>query len=710
MPLVGSLILFLFAAVSLAYIPGRLALRFGRLSVAGLDSISLSLNLGLVISAIVFWLLSYFSVQQYFILYALAGVGIFLYHWRKGWERPRLSIEGPHLLLVGMILLGVLLLAILPMYYSNMTLTPDGRMRFWKGADPFLHTGIANELTHAVPPQNPVFSGQPLSYHVGVDLPAAMVANIAGISVADLTVRFVPTLFLIITILSVFCFAREWLFSGYGAALVTWLMFFGEDFSFIPGLLQGSKLDWSVQYFSAPSTFSLFLVNPIVPALGLLFAVLLCLAKAFRDHQFKWQLVAGLLFAGLAECKILTGGHFGISLALAGVFYFIVFRSPGMLQATIVAGCFSLPIAAGAFLLNRHSAQYSVTFFQSEWIRDMVEQLGLTSQLASLPPPAWFAIAVPIYLIGSMGLRAIAIPALLKDLLWPRNDTPLRFLLAIFIVVGAVLGLTVTLVPKGLPENYNNAIWLYGQSKCVAWLFAVETAQRLLRTRMPSIAQWACFAALAVAVSVPSTIQHFTKVTSRSRSVLLSSATVEVLEFLRTTALPGEAVLSPPQLIGPILAKTKCHVPVGPYAENSVPFAQFQRRTADIASFWRAWHGGSANVQILQNYGVSYLVINKQRDFRPNVIPELTVIFENTEWLVYRVTPNQQPRRASSKQPSFSGSDESVQNVSSLTLATFNISAGLNQVLRAVMRQDELLIGRGWELPCPVNSTFLVGS
>ena len=32
-------------------------------------------------------------------------------------------------------------------------------------------------------------------------------------------------------------------------------------------------------------------------------------------------------------------------------------------------------------------------------------------------------------------------------------------------------------------------------------------------------------------------------------------------------------------------------------------------------------------------------------------------------------------------------------------LTEVNISAGLNQVLRAVMRLDELLIVRGWKLP-----------
>src|ERR1041385_3984171 len=93
MPIVGPLVLFLFAAALLAYIPGRLALRFARLSVSGLDNIALSLNLGLVISAIFFWLLSYFSIQQHFIYYALAGAGVFAYHWRKEWERPHLCID-----------------------------------------------------------------------------------------------------------------------------------------------------------------------------------------------------------------------------------------------------------------------------------------------------------------------------------------------------------------------------------------------------------------------------------------------------------------------------------------------------------------------------------------------------------------------------------------------------------------------------------------
>jgi hypothetical protein len=117
-----------------------------------------------------------------------------------------------------------------------------------------------------------------------MDLVVAMFANAAGLNTRDLTLRFVPTLFLALSMLSVFCFSRGWLGSGYFGALVVFLVFFGKDFSFVPGLLQGEKGDWSVKYFSVPTVFSLFYTNPMLPALGLLFAGLFCLQSYLRER------------------------------------------------------------------------------------------------------------------------------------------------------------------------------------------------------------------------------------------------------------------------------------------------------------------------------------------------------------------------------------------------------------------------------------------
>src|SRR5439155_23017763 len=152
-------------------------------------------------------------------------------------EIARRSCDRSGLALAGVVAIGGALLAILPQYYTNLTQRADGTMRVHPVPDVFLHIAIANELTHTVPPQSPVFSGHPLTYHYGMDLAVAMFANATGLNASDLTLRFVPTLFLALSMLSVFCFSRTWLGSGYFAVLAVLLVFFGEDFSFIPGLL-----------------------------------------------------------------------------------------------------------------------------------------------------------------------------------------------------------------------------------------------------------------------------------------------------------------------------------------------------------------------------------------------------------------------------------------------------------------------------------------
>ena len=79
-------------------------------------------------------------------------------------------------------------------------------MRVYPVPDVLLHIALANELTHTIPPQAPDFSGHPLSYHYGMDVAVAMFANATRLNTRDLTLRFVPTLFLALSMLSVFCF------------------------------------------------------------------------------------------------------------------------------------------------------------------------------------------------------------------------------------------------------------------------------------------------------------------------------------------------------------------------------------------------------------------------------------------------------------------------------------------------------------------------
>ena len=212
--------------------------------------------LGLIVSGLVYWLTTFAHQSRLYFIWPLATGAIFI--WLQGRttrsllrrsgnvdvsdkQSTKRAYDRSLLVFAGIVALGVIALAFLPIYYTNLTSQADGTMRVYPVPDVLFHIALANELTHTIPPQAPHFAGHPLAYHYAMDLVVAMFAKATGLSTVDLTVRFVPTLLLALSMLSVFCFSRNWLGSGYFGALVVFLVFFGEDLSFIPGLLLRRK-------------------------------------------------------------------------------------------------------------------------------------------------------------------------------------------------------------------------------------------------------------------------------------------------------------------------------------------------------------------------------------------------------------------------------------------------------------------------------------
>ena len=151
------------------------------------------------------------------------------------------------------------------------------------------------------------------------------------------------------------------------------------------------------------------------------------------------------------------------------------------------------------------------TFDPWLYVSHMMEVLGLKNRLTGVV--AFLGIAVPIYLVGCLGLRVIGVPAILRAIFRPNRQSGLRFVLAFFVVIGLLIALTCRIVPTGLERAYNNSAWFLAQSKYVAWIFAVEVLQTLYRHVVargvrPSLVATGIMAG-AVALSVPATVQHF---------------------------------------------------------------------------------------------------------------------------------------------------------------------------------------------------------
>src|SRR5262245_24717233 len=219
MQLVFGTCLLSIAVVLLAYIPGKLLLLLLRRTLTPLEDLTLACFLGLIVSGVVYWSIIFAHQSRLYFIWPLATAAVFI--WLQGRttrsllrrsvklepsseESAKRSSDKSGLALIGVVALGVMVLALLPLYYTNLTWRADGTMRVYPEPDVLLHIAIANELTHTIPPQAPIFSGHPLPYHYGMDLVVAMFANATGLNTRDLTLRFLPTLFMVLSMLSAF--------------------------------------------------------------------------------------------------------------------------------------------------------------------------------------------------------------------------------------------------------------------------------------------------------------------------------------------------------------------------------------------------------------------------------------------------------------------------------------------------------------------------
>jgi hypothetical protein len=670
MQIVYGACLFVIAVILLAYVPGKLLLIALKRTLSPLEDVTLACFLGLIVSGLAYWLIAYAHQARFYVVWPLMTTAVFVWLyasktktlWRYSPKQTSLSPESAAVscdrsgvALAGVIALGIVVLAFLPFYYTNLTPRADGTMRAYPVPDVILHIAIANELTHTIPPQAPHFSGHPLSYHYGMDVAVAMFANATRLNTPDLALRFVPTLFLALSMLSVFCFSRSWLRSGYFGALVVFLVFFGEDFSFIPGLLLGENVDWSLRYFSVPpAVLPLFYANPILPGLGLLFAGLFCLQRYLQERSGAWLFLTALLFVALVEVKIFTAAQIMCSLGVAAVLYLVAYRNSHLFK---VAGCtavLTMPLVWPVLLKNKSEANIVMKFEPGLYVSQAMEAIGLKDRLTGLL--AFGCVALPIYLVGSLGLRVIGLPAIVSAIFRPNSKSALRFILGLFAVVGLLIGLIFSITPAGWTFRYNPVSGTFlVQSKYVAWLFAVEVLQTFYRWAVArgvySSVAAAAITAIAIGLSVPATLQHF--MFWRNPDHLFGNGkpfgkqlqsydaeTLAVTNFLTKDAQPGDVVLSGDDLLAPIFAITNCRVPFGYFAYAAVPRSDYTRRESAVKQFWKDWPLGQVRQELLREAAVRYVIVRKTSEGVPQAIPVfISNVFENSEFAVFKVDP-----------------------------------------------------------------------
>lgn len=180
------------AITVLYFLPGSQIVRWLRLDVGTLEYLLLSLVLGTVATCSIYPVLAW--VGKPLLLWVwifVAFLSLILSADTLFSRFQNAQIERAHFLLLLAILASWLPLYLLNFFFRNLTAAGQGAVTYFARIDVILHTSIAAELSHSIPPQLPWMAGLPLSYHVGMDLVASVLNRYTGLAVPDLVVRFV---------------------------------------------------------------------------------------------------------------------------------------------------------------------------------------------------------------------------------------------------------------------------------------------------------------------------------------------------------------------------------------------------------------------------------------------------------------------------------------------------------------------------------------
>jgi hypothetical protein len=648
----GSAIARLAATVVVLYwLPGRVLVASLGLRAAPLESAVVSTLAGIAASCIVFWVGSALGWPGVLWVWPLCAAAFGLALYRRGrltLPRADVTLRPEHALLALLVVVAVVPLAFLAYYWPNLAPGDDGSMSFVRVRDAVFHLSMAQELGNSIPPETPGFSSEPLAYHYGMALVAAALSRFAGLGVPDVTLRFEPALFLALTVVAGFTVARRWLGHGLAALLVAALVVFAEDLAYVPALLIGEYDPvWSAYFFQVPTVFSLYFFNGMLPGLAFLLAALLCLFRYAETRQRAWAAMFGFLGAAVVSFKVFTAAHLAAALVVAAAVLLVTRRRTLLVAPFLFLVAFLVPFSLPAYAVpgtegNPNAVRLELAPYLGQFL-DAIASRPLDPGGSKL-----LAIAViPLFLAGTLGMRWLALPALVSRRSQLARPVELRIFLGVFVVLGIVITLFTTVRPVDAGA-YTNSVWFLVVAKYVVWLLALETV----------VAWWergrhrtAVVAAVAAGVlSVPATVQFFAVVEDSPSNYLvrelpskIDADRLRLVEALDARCGDGDVVLAPDPVLVSTLSLTGCRTPYFDlFLAGLLPADAVAARARDVASFWSDWRSGGCRADVLARYRVRYVVA--ARDSRQPCGDALRRSFASGGYLLFEAKPGAPPQ------------------------------------------------------------------
>jgi hypothetical protein len=478
----------------------------------------------------------------------------------------------PWKLAVGPGLLLVLLLALTQYPWNRVAPSGEFLLDDLVPFDTAFHVGLTRELTVGYPPQVPGLSGYPLGYHLGTDLVRAAALRWAAVDPFDAISRADVTLGALALMLALLGIARRMGLGRTALVLLPWTLF-ATDFSFV--FAGNAQAHWWTDLLRGNVLLSLWLANPMIPALTLALGSLVALDRHQAGEGRGWAGLAALQAAAVPFFKVFMGAHLAIGLIAVWLW-----RRPSRPAASAVL--LATLAASACLVLGQGDRTVEMVLAPLDLVRTTRETLGL-EPVGRAALVAWSL----GWIAASLGLRLVGLPFAWRAL---REGGGAATAVAAMALVAWPLGLLFRVSsPEVLPGQriVNDAGYWLEQGGPLLWLFTTMAADGPLGL---GVRRWVSIAA-AAALCLPSTVQ-FVIEKARLPPDRIPAAMVRAMGDLATATRPGEVVLQRPGGRYPplpviLVGRRVPYERFTPWLTQFAPAAVLQRRHEDVHRFFR---------------------------------------------------------------------------------------------------------------------------
>jgi hypothetical protein len=557
--------------------------------IAGAIDPALVLPIGLAYSAGALWLsLVAGTPWLYPLLIAIALAAAAL---ARG--RPWRFAAGPPLR--GALAPGAVLVVLLAVtQYPGNRFSADGAFRL----DPFVafdtafHVGLTRELTIGYPPQLPGVAGFPIGYHFGTDLVRAAALRWASVDPYDAISRFDVTLGALALLLALRAAARAAGASASAVSLVGWSLL-ATDFSF--AFAANAQAHWWADLLRGNILISLFLANPVVPALAIALGALV----AFRRHENLegrgWLLLAAALGAAVPFFKVFLGAHLLLGFGVATVLRPARWRP----IAATAAPCL---LATAALAFGRGAETVVVRLAPFDLVAVTRETLGL----APLSGPALVGWSV-LWLAASLGLRMLGLPAAVRAL---AHGPVTAAAMAAMALAAWPLGLLFRVsAPEALSGQriINDAAYIVEEGGPLLWIFTALALAELAASRRRAVAL-----TLVAVLALPSTV-HFVVKKAALPPDPVPAGMVRAVRAVASLSRPGDVVMQRPGARYPplpvvLFGRRVPYERFTPYLTQFAPADALERRHETVYRFFHTTDRDEA-MEIARELNTRYLCL-----------------------------------------------------------------------------------------------------